>query len=524
MATVLPRVTYSNLGVDFSPVHNLLDKILVDAQSEMLGRTRGNVIGNATDDKTGRAYKVVSPIDSNILVGEFFETPADGVDRAVAAAQEAYRSWSAISWPERIIRIRRWRDIVDARKFELGVAALVEIGKSRMEAVGEAEECVDQIDYYCSEMERNEGFERALRQVLPGETTRSILRPFGVFAVISPFNFPLALTINSIAAALIAGNTIVLKPSPGCTLTGRLVLDTLLEAGIPAGVVNMVAGGDEVGRHLVRHNRVAGIAFVGSNAAGMSIYREVAANSRFSKPVIAEMGGKNPAYVTRSADIERAASGVARSAFGLQGQKCSACSVAYVHADVKDAFIQKLAEITKGLKMGDPRQRDVFMGPTYNEAAFKRFQSAVETAKKDGKLLFGGERLSGDFYDRGFYLQPTAVEMPAPGRLTKDELFMPFVAIRSFTDLASAIAEGNDVEYGLAAGIYTSEEAELKQFLNTAQAGVLYANRASGATTGAWPAIQSFCGWKGSGVSHKGGLGPHFLPQFMHEQSHTIIF
>jgi 1-pyrroline-5-carboxylate dehydrogenase len=524
MTGSLPRVTYSNLGVDFSGVHTLLDKLIPEIQSKVLGKTWGNVIGAQTDDRSGKAYKVVSPIDSKILVGEFFDGNADTVDRAVGAALEAYKSWSTMPWQERLIRIRRWRDLVDAKKYELGVAALVEIGKSRMEAIGEAEECVDQIDYYAAEMERNEGFDRSLRQVLPGEVTKSILRPFGVFAVISPFNFPLALTINAIAAALIAGNTIVLKPSPGCALTGRLVIDTLLDAGIPGGVVNLVAGGDEAGRQLVRHAGVAGIAFVGSNAAGMSIYREVAANSRFSKPVIAEMGGKNPAYVTSSADLQRAASGVARSAFGLQGQKCSACSVAYVHTDIKNAFIDKLSEVTAGLKMGDPRDAAVFMGPTYNEAAFKRYEWAVAAAKKDGRILFGGDRLSGEQFDRGFYLKPTAVEVSGPGKLTRDELFMPFVAIRTFTDLAAAIDEGNDVEYGLAAGIYTADEKELKQFLNTTQAGVLYANRASGATTGAWPAIQSFCGWKGSGVSHKGGLGPHFLPQFMHEQSHTVIF
>jgi 1-pyrroline-5-carboxylate dehydrogenase len=344
----------------------------------------------------------------------------------------------------------------------------------------------------------------------------------GIFAVIAPFNFPSALVVNMITGALITGNTVVFKPSPGCGLTGRLVVDAFIEAGLPEGAVNFVAGGDEVGRRLIEHPHVDGVAFTGSHEAGMAIFRTFA-TGQYARPVIAEMGGKNPAYVTATANLDAAAEGIARSAFGLQGQKCSACSVAYVDARVKGEFLDKLAAFAGKLEIGDPRKRNVFMGPIYGEKSAERFAKAVREAKGAGSVRHGGERLRGDFMDRGYYLQPTVVDLPGEHRLTREELFIPFVAIRGFDRLEDAIAEGNRVAYGLSAGIYSTEDAEVDLFLDAAQAGVLYANRASGATTGAWPGVQSFCGWKGSGVSSKGGLGPYYLQQFMREQSHTLI-
>lgn len=418
--------------------------------------------------------------------------------------------------------LRRWRDVLEKRKIELAAAALVEIGKSRMEALGEAEEAVDLVDYYISEMERHQGYRQDLRRAIEGETTESLMRPIGAFAIIAPFNFPLALAVNMLTGALVTGNTVVFKPSPSCGLTGRLIVDAALEAGLPPGVVNMVVGGDAVGQALISHPGIDGVAFTGSNATGMAIFRAMH-SAGHARPVIAEMGGKNPAYVTANADLAVAAEGVARSAFGLQGQKCSACSVAYVDARVRDEFVERLVSFTDALSLGDPRRRDVFMGPVYNEASAARFVAAVEEARCDGKILAGGERVTDGDHVRGHYVRPTVVEMPTAGRLTREELFVPFVAVRSVACFKEALEEGNAVDYGLAAGVYTRDKSELDYFLNNAQAGVLYANRASGATTGAWPGVQSFCGWKGSGVSHKGGLGPHFLPQFMREQSHTLM-
>jgi 1-pyrroline-5-carboxylate dehydrogenase len=255
----------------------------------------------------------------------------------------------------------------------------------------------------------------------------------------------------------------------------------------------------------------------------MEIYRKLAAGP-YARPMVVEMGGKNPAYVTASADLDVAADGVMRSAFGLQGEKCSACSVAYVETPVLEPFVELLAERTGKLKVGTPEDRDVFVGPVIDAGAHARFEGAVKESRAQGRVVTGGARLEGGVHDGGYYLAPTVVaDLPADHRLHGEELFLPFIAVTAFDDLNAALERGNRVVYGLTAGIFAEREDELALFFDKAQAGVLYANRRSGATTGAWPGIQTFCGWKGSGVSGKGGLGPYYLPQFMREQSHTIM-
>ena len=271
------------------------------------------------------------------------------------------------------------------------------------------------------------------------------------------------------------------------------------------------------------HPRIDGIAFTGSNAVGMTILRHAAASTAM-RPVLAEMGGKNPAFVTASADLDVAVSGVLRSAFGLSGQKCSATSKAYVARDVLQGFLDALAAATDKLVVGDPRARDTFVGPVIDAAAVERFNAAAKDAAAAGSIVRGGEQLAGGLFDRGTYVAPTIVTGLAPDhRLNRDEIFLPFVSIQPFDDLADAIADANRSAFGLTAGIFTQDSQELDRFLNTIEAGVVYANRAAGATTGAWPGFQSFCGWKGSGTTGKGGLGSWYVPQFMREQSRTLI-
>lgn len=512
MAPELPRVTYSNIGVDFSPVHAHLDALIPGFEADVLGRDW------ETPFATGPLAAIASPIDADLSLGRFPVSTAADVEAAIAAARAGAKVWNRASLADRLAFADRWKAILAGEKYALGLAALYEVGKSRMEAVGEAEECVDMVDYYASELRANHGYARPMNELVAGETAKSVMKPYGVFAVIAPFNFPLALSVGMISGALLTGNAVVYKPSPACALTGLLLAATLRKAGLPDGVFNIVLGDGEVGRRLASHDAIDGVAFTGSHATGMSIFRDMAMRP-WMRPVVAEMGGKNPAYVTRNADLDRAAQGVARSAFGLQGQKCSACSVAYVDNAVKDAFIERLVAFTSTLKVGDPRRADTFMGPVYGAATAERFRAAV--AEAGNKVHYGGAALGPGFADT--YVQPTVVELDGPGRLTREELFMPFLVVRGVNGLEAAIEEGNGVAYGLTAGIFTRDEAELQYFLDHAQAGVLYANRASGATTGAWPGAQPFCGWKGTGVSGKGGLGAYFLPQFMREQSHTIM-
>jgi 1-pyrroline-5-carboxylate dehydrogenase len=515
--TSLPRVTYSNIGVDFAPVHAHLDRAI---PAFALGAFHPNRIGGRDDDG-GHRHPTFGPIDDRLKLGEFVAADAAAVDRAVVAARKAAGEWGRRPWASRVDAIRAVATKIERRKFDLGIACLIEVGKSRLEAMGEAEETVDLLRYYADEMAANGGYARDMARAFLRETTRLVLRPHGVFAVIAPFNFPLALSAGMMAGALLGGNAVVFKPGPRSGLTGAM-LTACFEAILPPGVVNMV-GGEAAGPELASHTGIDGIAFTGSHAVGMELLRGQAARTHM-RPVIVEMGGKNPVHVTATADLDVAAEGTMRSAFGLTGQKCSACSVAFVERSVHDAFLAKLIEKTRALKIGDPRGRDVFVGPAIDADAGARHAGAVAAAKRDGKLVHGGARLAGGVLDRGVYVEPAiATGLPYEHRLNREELFVPFLSVMAVDDLARGIALANKVEYGLTAGIYARDTNELDLFFESAEAGVLYANRRSGATTGAWPGIQTFCGWKGSGVTGKGGLGPWYVPQFMREQSRTSM-
>jgi 1-pyrroline-5-carboxylate dehydrogenase len=519
--TALPRVTYSNIAADFTPLHDWLDEALPKFRAEMLGRAWPNIVGGH-HNVSGTSYEVYCPFDRSLLVARLVAGDEKAVREAVAAAREAYPAWSGRPWEERVELMRRWAEEIDRRKYDLGMAALYEVGKSRLEAIGEAEEAVDLVAWYADEMENNEGFERQMRRAVPEEETVCRLRAVGVFGVISPFNFSVALPCNMLGACLVAGNTAVFKPSPGSGLTGALLMEAALAAGLPAGVLNLVCG-EGAGPLLVAADGVDGFAFTGSYEVGMSILRKVASGP-FMRPVICEMGGKNPTYVTARADLDLAADGLARSAFGLQGEKCSACSVAYVERPVYEDFLDRLKGKAEALKVGNPEDKTVFVGPVIDEAAVARFERAAGTARQQGRVVHGGERLTSGGLADGTFVSPTIVaDLPHDHWLNREELFLPFVAVNPVDSLEEGLRRGNAVIYGLTAGFYGDDEAELETFLRSAEAGVLYANRRSGATTGAWPGYQTFCGWKGSGVDSKGGLGPHTIPRYMREQSLTIM-
>jgi 1-pyrroline-5-carboxylate dehydrogenase len=339
-----------------------------------------------------------------------------------------------------------------------------------------------------------------------------------VFGVIVPFNFPVALAVNMLSAALIAGNTVVMKPSEATPWAAALLGEVLSAGDLPPGAFNLVHGGSETGRALVA-GEVDGIAFTGSVPVGREIARALSGGRR-ARPVLAEMGGKNPAVVTTNADLEKAAEGVARAAFGLSGQKCSSCSRAIVLEEVHDEFVEQLCAFTGTLAVGDPADRVSALGPVIDEQAVERFGESVAIARRDGTIAVGGGRIE----RYGHFVEPTVVcDLPVDHPLTRRELFLPFLTVTRAEDMGSAIAEANAVDYGLTAGIFSEDETEVEQFLDGIEAGALYVNRRAGATTGAWPGAQSLCGWKASGLTGKGALGPYYLPQFMREQSRTIM-
>jgi 1-pyrroline-5-carboxylate dehydrogenase len=322
---------------------------------------------------------------------------------------------------------------------------------------------------------------------------------------------------------LVTGNTIVIKPATDTPWVVRLMAECMRDAGLPDGVFNFVTGpGRTLGQALIDSPEVDGVTFTGSLDVGMKIFRDFA-QGKWVKPTVLELGGKNPAIVSRKADLERAAIGITRSAFGLQGQKCSACSRVYIEAKVYDELVSRLVELTQKLAIGDPTQRPVFMGPVINASSYKDYQDFTQELAKSGTILTGGKVLTEGQYARGYFCAPTFVaDLPLQHPLWKQEMFLPITTLTRVKNLDDAMQLANDVDYGLTAGFYGSK-AETRWFFENIQAGVTYANRPQGATTGAWPGFQPFGGWKGSGSSGKNAGGHYYLPLYMHEQIQTLI-
>jgi 1-pyrroline-5-carboxylate dehydrogenase len=519
--TATTKITYTSTSGDLEEFHHHFDTALGTIRTAAGALHPFYIDGQAV--QTGEEPLVDrSPIDTSVILARFAAAAPVHVEAAVLAARRAQPSWARRPWRERVAVLRRAATIIRERKYELAALMSLEVGKSRLEAMGDAEESADLIDYYCQQVEEADGFVRPMSRITPVEHNTDVLRPYGVFACIAPFNFPLALSAGMSSAALVAGNTVVYKPAEDTPWTGLKLYEVYRDAGLPAGVVNLLVGRrEEIGDPLWQHPGVDGVVFTGSKQVGMRIHAGL--NGRWIKPALLELGGKNAAIVLGSADLDAAAEGVMRSAFSLQNQKCSATSRVYVQREVYGPFVERLIDRTRAIRMGDPTERDVFFGPVINARAVDRFERAVEQARTEGTILLGGSRLRGAIFDRGHFVAPTIARLPLDSSLFQHELFVPFLAVAEVSGLDEAIAETNHVEYGLTAGIFSGEAAEVERFFDEVEAGVCYANKRTGATTGAWPGAQPFCGWKGSGSTGKGGCGPYYVAQFMREQSRTVI-
>jgi 1-pyrroline-5-carboxylate dehydrogenase len=516
------KITYATLSADNEELQSSFDAAVERARAG-LGATFPMIIGG--EQRTAaETFDDRSPIDTDLVVARFPVGTREDVRDAISAARTAYPAWRDTPWRDRLEILRRAADLISERQFDYAALMALEVGKNRLEALGDVEETADLLRYYGDEFEKADGFVKPLGSLSPIERTRSVLRPYGVFGVISPFNFPMALAGGPAGGALIAGNTVVLKPSSDAPLLAWKFGEALRDAGLPDGVFNLVTGpGETVGAELQENPGIDGMVFTGSYEVGMKLYRSFTQD--YPRPIITEMGGKNPAIVTRNADLDEAAEGVMRSAFGYDGQKCSANSRVYVDKSVAREFVDKLVSRTRDITVGDPTRRENWMGPVINQRALDTFTKAAADATADGGTIeVGGEVLRDGDTERGFYPTPTVVTgLPLEHRLFRDELFVPFLVIGEVDSLDQALEESNASAYGLTAGIFSHDEAEVRRFLDTIQAGVVYVNRRAGATTGAWPGIQSFGGWKGSGSSGKSGLGPYYVQQFLREQSQTVI-
>ena len=526
MSETPERVTYATLAGGQSDEFQRRWDVALDRLRPALGGRHGHLVDgqeHALRDGEGETFEDRSPIDRRGLLGRFPVGTAEDVDHAVRAARRGFAGWSARHWSERAALLRRAAELIEQRGYDLSALVGLEVGKNRLEAMGDVTETADLIRYYCEQMERHAGFDRPMARLSPHEETRSILRPYGVWAVISPFNFPAALAGGPVSAALLAGNTVVLKPSPEAPLTALALYAAFREAGVPAEALQLVYGPCEpTGAALVDHPEVDGLLFTGSKEVGMGILRRFTRD--YPKPCITEMGGKNPAVVMPSADLDAAAEGILRSAFGLQGQKCSACSRLYVHRDVKDRLLDTLVEKTRSLVIGDPTRHGVFLGPLIHERAYRAFQAASDAARRDGKILTGGDVWREGELAHGYFVAPTVVDaLPPEHDLFRKELFVPLVCVAPVDSLEQAIAHANRTDYGLTAGLFSRDQDEIDAFLERIQAGVVYVNRRAGATTGAWPGVQPFGGWKGSGSSGKSSGGLYYVQQFLREQSRTVV-
>ncbi len=517
------KLTYATMFNPPEELHTRFDEALANLRNN-LGKEYGMFI-NGQDRFAAEKFEDRAPANTDVVLGVFQKGTTQDANDAIEAAYRAFPKWSHTPWQERVAIVRKAADLIDERIYEIGAVMAMEVGKNRMEALGDAAETADLLRYSCSQMEANNGYVVEMgSDPLVGfvSTNTSVLRPYGVWLVISPFNFPAALSGGPTGAALVTGNTVVLKPASDTPFTVRLLAECLRDAGIPEGVFNFVTGGGStVGQALVDNPHVAGVTFTGSLGVGMGIYRNFA-QSTWVRPTILELGGKNPAIVSRHGDLEAAAIGIVRSAFGLQGQKCSACSRVYIEEPVYDELVARVVDLTNKLVIGDPTDRRVNMGPVVNRSSYRDFQSFTEELSQAGRFLTGGKVLTEGDFGKGYFCAPTLAELPTDHHLWKTEMFLPITTLTRVKNLEEAMQMANDVDYGLTAGFYGTQE-EVDWFYDRIEAGVTYTNRPQGATTGAWPGFQPFGGWKGSGSTGKNAGGVYYLPLYMHEQIRTRV-
>lgn len=518
------KLTYATMFNPPEELHARFDAALAKVQAG-LGAGHGLLI-NGQDLFLDEKFEDRSPINSDLVLAVMQKGGEKHAQEALKAARNAFPGWSRTPWQERVRLLRKVASLIEERLFELSAVMTLEVGKNRMESLGDVQETADLISYACNQMEANQGFIVEMgKDPLVGYEAHnlSILKPYGVWLVVSPFNFPFALTGGPAGAALVTGNTVIIKPATDTAWIVRLLVECFRDAGLPDGVVNFVTGpGRTLGQALVTC-AVDGVTFTGSFEVGSGIFRDFS-SCNWVRPILLELGGKNAVIVSRYADLDRAALGIVRSAFGLQGQKCSAASRIFVESPVYDDLVARLKILTEKLTLGDPTNRNVYLGPVINAGAYKEFQDyCQEIVEGGGQFITGGKVRTGGLFDKGWFCEPTlASDLPLDHRLWKHEMFLPITTVARMENIEDAMRHANNVNYGLTAGFFGNED-ESRWFFDHVEAGVAYANRPQGATTGAWPGFQPFGGWKASGSSGKNAGGRYYLPLYMHEQIQTSV-
>src|SRR5216684_1426411 len=470
-----------------------------------LGQTYPLVIGGEkiTNEAT---FASRNPSQPDQVIGYFSSATVEQVDAAIESAAAAFETWKQVHAEERAGHLFAAADLLKARRFEFNAWMIYEVGKSWPEADGDTAEAIDFIEFYAREMMRLAEDQPIVK--IEGEDNELVYIPLGVGAVIPPWNFPSAIMIGMTSAAFVTGNTVILKPASTSPMIAWQFMRILEDINLPAGVVNFLTGsGSAIGDALIEHPQVRFIAFTGSRDVGLRI-NELAAKpregQRWLKRTILEMGGKDAVVVDETADLDAAADGIVASAFGFQGQKCSAGSRAIIVEQVYDQVLQKVIEKTKQLKLGDVTQPDTYMGPVVDENALKKITDYIEIGKKEGDLVAGGGH-----HGPGYFIEPTVIANLGPyARIAQEEIFGPVLAVIKAKDFDDALHIANATEYGLTGSLYSRDQQRIERPKEEYFVGNLYFNRKS---TGALVGVHPFGGFNMSGTDSKAGGRDYLL-------------
>jgi len=504
----MPSEFKNETFTDFSDSANVeaFKKALAQIESEF-GKEYDLVIGGKKK-KTGAQIRSIDPSNPDNVVGVVAKAGREEADEAMNAALEAFETWRFVSPADRAEYLFKAAAKVRERRHEFSACMVYEVGKSWPEADGDTAEAIDFLEFYGREMIRLGG-EQPLTKI-PSEKNELRYIPLGVGVVIPPWNFPFAIMAGMTSAAFVAGNTVLLKPSSDSPVVAAKFMEVLEEVGVPAGVVNYVPGsGADVGDYIVQHPKTRFIAFTGSMEVGLRINEEAAKKRDgqiWIKRAVLEMGGKDSIVVDKDADLDDAARNVVGSAFGFQGQKCSACSRAIIHQDIYDVFTKKVVDLAKEIKVGAPYQGiDITMGPVVNESACNSILDYIEVGKTEGELVLGGNRAAGN----GYFIAPTIfTDVDRDARISQEEIFGPVLACIKAKDYDDALAIASNTIYGLTGSVYSKNREHLEKAGDLFHVGNLYYNRKC---TGALVGVHPFGGFNMSGTDSKAGGRDYLL-------------
>jgi 1-pyrroline-5-carboxylate dehydrogenase len=496
---------------DFSKEENAeAMRAAIEKVTKVLGQDYPLVIGGQRMWSENK-FESINPARRTQVVGRFQKATKDLATKAVEAAHEAFQTWKNTSADERAEILFRVGEILRKRKHVMSAWMIHEVGKTWAEADGDTAEAIDFCEFYGREMLRYAS--PPSLTPLKGEDNRLEYIPLGVGAVIPPWNFPLAIMAGMTVASVVTGNTVVLKPSSDAPTIAYKFFEILEEAGLPAGVVNFMTGsGAEVGDVIVDHPKTRYVAFTGSKEIGLRINERAAKvhdGQIWIKRVVAEMGGKDAIIVADDANLDEAATGVVQAAFGFQGQKCSACSRAIIDAKVYEPMLNKIAERTEQIKVGDPTNSATTMSAVINAKAFKTINDYVEKGKAEGGRVVAGGGSDGEL---GFFIEPTVIADVKPGdTIEQEEIFGPVLAVIKAENFDEALKIANDTHFGLTGALYSADEDKLERARREFHVGNLYLNRKC---TGALVGVHPFGGFNMSGTDSKAG-GPDYLMLFL---------